>query len=997
MKKSHFHPVDVSINFSLEEEKLLKDWYEKGTVDKYLHRNDASKKRFSFFDGPITANNPMGVHHAWGRSFKDLWQRYHNMKGYRQRFQNGFDCQGLWVEVEVEKELGLKTKKDIENLVPGDKKASIAQFVELCKNRVRKFSAIQTEQSKRLGYIVDWSHSYYTMSDENNYMIWHFLKVCHEKGWLYKGRESVPWCPRCQTAISQHEMLTEDYKEVVHKSIYMEFRIVGREKEYLLVWTTTPWTIPANIAVAVDKNLDYCLVRGNSGNLFWIVKERIEAVFGKEYESIVKTVKGKELVGLRYSAPFDDLPAIEYTAKDHPKMFHTVVATDPLLMPVSVSEGTGLVHTAVSAGSEDFKLGKKYGLPMIPVISDTAEYVEGLGFLTGLNAKKHPEIILDYMQKRNDEGKDCVFKIENYKHRYPACWRCKTELVWKVADEWYIAMDVPEGKGKSLSAGKAGEKGKGMTLRDQMMETARQITWKPEFGLKRELEWLGNMHDWLISKKNRYWGLALPIYECAACKHVTVIGSKEELEKRAIGGWKEFHGHSPHKPFIDEVSIRCEKCGSEVSRIDDVGNVWLDAGIIGFSTLIDPGTGKLSYTTDKKYWKQWYPADFITESFPGQFKNWFYSMIAMSTVLEKKTCFRTVLGYASMLGEDGRPMHKSWGNAIEFNDGADKIGADVMRWMFARHNPEQNLLFGYRLADETRRKFHLLLWNVYNFFVTYANLDRYSPVRHAPSDNILDRWILARLDETIHISTISLDEYDAFHAAEAMENYVSDLSQWYVRRSRSRVGPAASLREDATSCHQTLHTALSVFCRLLAPINPFIADMMYVNLTGEESVHLASWPVLSKKWRRDQNVLDQMEHVRSVCEKGHALRKELKMKVRQPLAALTVRNCPVSSHYYHLIQEELNVKSVRVEDGSGESSVQFDTQLTRELKMEGEIRELIRSMQILRKEKKTPLDAVVQFSVPHTYASYDPSLIDMVKSETVSDIVWGESLEILTG
>jgi len=265
-----------------------------------------------------------------------------------------------------------------------------------------------------------------------------------------------------------------------------------------------------------------------------------------------------------------------------------------------------------------------------------------------------------------------------------------------VADEWYIAMDKKEGKN-------------GKTLREQMMDTARQIEWLPAFGLERELDWLANMHDWLISKPNRYWGLALPVYECKKCGWFTVIGSKEELKKKAVSGWKKFEGHSPHKPFIDEVKITCEKCGETVSRLNDVGNVWLDAGIVGFSTLIDPATGKLSYTSDKTYWSQWYPADFITESFPGQFKNWFYSMIAMSTVLEKKTCFKSVLGYGLMLGEDGRPMHKSWGNAIEFNEGADKIGVDVMRWMFAKHNPEQNLLFGYRLADETRRKFHLLL------------------------------------------------------------------------------------------------------------------------------------------------------------------------------------------------------------------------------------------------------------------------------------------------
>jgi isoleucyl-tRNA synthetase len=302
---------NAGYNFIEMEKKWLKHWADTGVYQKYLTKNNSSEKRFSFQDGPITANNPMGVHHAWGRTYKDLWQKFHNLKGYRQRFQNGFDCQGLWVEVEVEKELKLHTKKDIENLVPGDKKGSIAKFVQLCKDRVIKFSGIQTEQSKRLAYFMDWEHSYFTMSDENNYMIWHFLKVCYENGWIYKGNESVPWCPRCETAISQHEMLTEDYKELVHEAIFFELPIVGTKNEYLLVWTTTPWTLPANIAVAVDEKIDYSLVEGTTGDFFWIAHPLVETVFKKDYKKIVKTVKGKELVGKKYRGPFDSLEALK--------------------------------------------------------------------------------------------------------------------------------------------------------------------------------------------------------------------------------------------------------------------------------------------------------------------------------------------------------------------------------------------------------------------------------------------------------------------------------------------------------------------------------------------------------------------------------------------------------------------------------------------------------------------------------------------------------------
>jgi len=982
--KHTFKPVTVTIHFPDIEKRLLREWYEQGLVDKYLHRNDQAKRRFSFLDGPITANNPMGVHHAWGRTYKDLWQRYFALKGYRERFQNGFDCQGLWVEVEVEKELDIKNKRDIENLVPGDKKASVAKFVELCKERVRKYSAIQTEQSKRLGYIVDWDNSYYTMSDENNYMIWHFLKTCHEKGWIYKGRDSVPWCPRCETAISQHEMLTEDYKETTHKAIYVELPITGRPKEYLLVWTTTPWTIPANIAVAVDEKLDYSLVEGSTGNRYWVVKERIEAIFTGT-QKVVQTVKGKELVGLRYSGPFDDLPAVKQVAA-HPK-FHTVIATDPFILPVSTTEGTGLVHTAVSAGSEDFKLGKKYGLPMIPVIDDTATYIDNLGFLSGKNAKKHPEIVLDYI-----EQKDLSFLIENYTHRYPACWRCKTELVWKVADEWYIAMDRPS---RNPLDGKH-------TLREMMKDTAKQITWKPAFGLERELDWLTNMHDWLISKPNRYWGLALPIYECTKCGWFTVVGSKEELQEHAIEGWEKFEGHSPHKPYIDEVKIKCEKCGTIVSRLSDVGNVWLDAGIVGFSTLIDPKTGALSYTTDKKYWKQWYPADFITESFPGQFKNWFYSMIAMSTVLEKKTCFKTVLGYASMLGEDGRPMHKSWGNAIEFNEGADKIGVDVMRWMFARQNPEQNLLFGYKKADETRRKFHLLLWNVYNFFVTYALSDSWVPTENSPqSKHVLDRWVLSRLNKLIAVVVKSLDLFDASTAAIEIEAFVTDLSQWYVRRSRDRVGPSAVDDKDKKDCYNTLYHVLVTLTKLLAPFVPYISDEMYQNLTGKESVHLSDWPESDKKFI-DEALENEMNDGRTVASVLLAVRKQAGVKVRIPFKKLTYRGPrKLSGEVLPIVLSEANVYALYY-DGVTEKDKEYYTVVgvsgaeNQDLQA-GKVRELIREIQMLRKEKGCRIDEYITLVLSKEHKALEPYW-DTIKKETLArDITWGDHTDIVTG
>jgi isoleucyl-tRNA synthetase len=930
-----FKPVDNSINFPEMEKKWLKHWYEKGIDKKYRDKNKKSKKYFSFLDGPITANNPMGVHHAWGRTYKDLWMRFFNLFGYNQRFQNGFDCQGLWVEVEVEKELGLKTKKDIENLVPGDKKASIAKFVQLCKDRVKKFSGIQTEQSKRLGYFADWDHSYFTMSDENNYMIWYFLKTCFEHGWIYKGHESVPWCPRCETAISQHEMLTEDYKELVHESIYLRLPIDGRKDEYLLVWTTTPWTIPANIAVAVDESFDYVLIEASEKRKYWVVKELAKQIFGNDFVRIIKTVKGKELIGLKYKGPFDDLPAVSKVASEN-KKFHTVIPTDEKILPISVTEGTGMVHTAVSAGVEDFKLGKKLGLPMIPVIADNADYIEGLGFLSGKNAKKNPRVVLDYLEENN-----WAYKIHNYKHRYPACWRCKTELVWKVADEWYIAMDKPSVKTKQ-------------TLRKMMIGVAKKIIWMPEFGLDRELDWLKNMHDWLISKKNRYWGLALPIYECKKCGTFDVIGSKEELKKKAVKGWSQFVGKSPHKPFIDDIKIKCKKCGEAINRIDDVGNPWLDAGIVSYSTITENNQGEPLYLKNKSEWKHWFPADFITEGFAGQFKNWFYALIAESTVLENTNPFKRVLGYGTVLGEDGRAMHKSWGNAIEFNEGADKIGVDVMRWMFTRSNPSENVLFGYKKADEVRRQFYLILWNVYKFFIEYANLDKFDVSRstfHASQlGNVLDRWILSRLVWLVQYVEKSMKDYDAKNASLEIEKFVSDLSTWFIRRSRDRVWINSENELDKTQFYQALYYILQSLSIILSPFIPFISEEIYISLTNNESVHLANWPKIDTSLY-DEKLEKEMEEVRKQVEAAHAVRKSMNIKVRIPLAELKVdltENVKISDEVYEIALKEINAKNLLNKTRRYPS---VEVRVTKEeLEREGALRDLLRTAQAKRKE-----------------------------------------------
>jgi isoleucyl-tRNA synthetase len=616
---------------------------------------------------------------------------------------------------------------------------------------------------------------------------------------------------------------------------------------------------------------------------------------------------------------------------------------------VTADEGSGIVHLSPGSGPEDYQVAKREGLPMAPVIDEAGNYLAGYGFLAGQNAKDNPDLIFDYL-KVLEQGR-YFYKLEPYAHRYPVCWRCKTELVWRLVKEWYIKMDF---------------------LRRPMRQVTEKINWLPTWGKNQELDWLRNMHDWLISKK-RYWGLALPIWECS-CGFFEVIGSCEELKKKAVSGWTKFVGHSPHRPWLDEVKIRCPKCGQEISRIKDVGNPWLDAGIVAYSTLTEPKTGKVSYLTDKKYWREWFPADFITECFPGQFKNWFYSLLAMSTVLEKTLPCKTILGHALVRDEKGEEMHKSKGNAIWFDEAAEKMGVDVMRWLYVTQNPELNLNFGYRIADETRRRFHLILWNIYNFFISRANADGWQkvgePVR---SNHVFDQWVMSLLNKLVKQGTVALDRYDAFTASHALENFVIDLSTWYVRRSRER--------GDKNNFYWTLWEVLATLAQLLAPFIPFLAEEIYYNLTDGESVHLASWPKVSKI---DEKLLSEMAMVRKICELGNAERKQAGIRVRQPLNQLRIANCElrINSGLIDLIKEELNVKKVVFIKKEGGLAVELDTEITRQLREEGKTRDLIRKIQELRKKAK--LDLTRQIVVKGPWFPTRPELVNYLKRKVLA-------------
>ncbi len=868
-----FKPVSNQPDFLQIEHRTLKFWDQNKTFEK-LRQKNKGKKRFSFLDGPITANNPMGVHHAWGRTYKDIFQRYKAMLGHETRYQNGFDCQGLWVEVEVEKELGFKSKRDIE-------KYGIDRFVEKCKERARKFSQIQTQQSIRLGYWMDWDNSYYTMSDENNYTIWHFLQRCHQKGWIYKGHDVMPWCPRCGTAISEHEIATEGYQELTHTGIFLKFPLTERTNEYLLVWTTTPWTLTSNVAAAVHPEFTYIKVKQGE-EYYCLAKERLEVLKGK-YE-IVEEIPGQRLVGLAYQGPFDELEA-------QLGVEHRVIPWKE----VSSHEGTGIVHIAPGCGKEDFALSKEFNLVVVAPLDESGNFIQGFNGFSGRNVFEVTPTILEDLKNRQ-----LVYKTEQYTHRYPVCWRCNTELVFRLVDEWFISMDQ---------------------LRYQIMEVAKLITWIPAFGLERELDWLRNMHDWCISKK-RYWGLALPIFECQ-CGHFEIIGSEDELKARAVEGWEEFEGHSPHRPWIDAVKIKCEKCGKPVSRIPDVGNPWLDAGIVPFSTL--------DYRHNRQYWEKWFPADFITEGFPGQFRNWFYSVLAMSTVLEDREPFRSVLGHANVLDENGEEMHKSKGNAIWFDEAAERMGADVMRWIFASHNPTNNLNFGYSLADEVRRKF-LRLWNSYSFFVTYANLDKVNPLKEdipMAKRSLLDRWITAELQFLIQKTLKFMDGYDVTSTVRAVDEFIERLSNWYIRRSRRRFWKSEN-DFDKISAYLTFYDVLVTLGKLMAPVLPFLCEELYQNLvrnidpSAPESVHLCDFPAFDLELT-DGQLLEDMDWVIRAANLGRATRNQAAVKIRQPLASLSIvapdNGQGAISSLESLLTDEINVKHIRFAQDTAEFTI----------------------------------------------------------------------------
>ncbi|MBF0154559.1 MAG: isoleucine--tRNA ligase [Magnetococcales bacterium] len=960
-----YKTVDKSLDFVAIEKKFLTFWKENHIFSK-LKKKNADGKIWSFQDGPITANNPMGVHHAWGRSLKDIFQRYHAMLGDHLRYQNGFDCQGLWVEVEIEKEHAFKSKKDI--LAFG-----MDRFVRACKERVLTYAAKQTEQSIRLGYWMDWDDpdqlrhlqralheeqkettytsasgkrvkgapeqiianlgspeyggSYFTFSNENNYTIWSFLKKCHTEGDIYRGTDVMTWCPRCGTGLSQMEV-AEGRRITEHTSVYVRFPIEGREKEAFLVWTTTPWTLTSNVAVAINPEMTYLRIR-HGGWIYYVGKENFAHKRRQELEAegqkrsanlpslaqilkglggeaeVLAELPGTELLGLAYTGPCDDLAAMQTPGGvtpfgPTPGVTVSAAACHRAIpwKEISGTEGTGIVHIAPGCGTEDYQLGKEHGLAVVAPLDDNGIFLEPFGPYAGQSVLTVGAAVIQDLKERG-----VLIAKEQYPHVYPHCWRCKTELVFRLIDGWYIDM----------------------RWRDRIRKVVPGIRWIPADGEARELDWLHNMGDWLISKK-RFWGLALPIWECHACHWFTVIGGEEELKEKAVVGWEAFVGHSPHRPHIDQIKITCEKCGQLASRVDDVGNPWLDAGIVPFSTV--------RYNSDRPYWENHFPADMVIECFPGQFRNWFYSLLAMSVKLEGRAPFKTLLGHALVRDEQGKEMHKSAGNAIFFDDAADILGADVMRYLYAGQNPTSNLNFprldhkegkGVHPDTEVRRQL-LTFWNCYSFFVSYAQVDRWHPSSDDPPPAERpqpDRWILSRLQRLIQQAHEAYRDVAVHRFMEQFEHFVDELSNWYLRRSRRRFW-GDGLSADKRAAYATLHTALVTCIDLLAPILPFLTEEIYQNLVrsvepaAPESIHLRPYPQVDAALQ-DALLEQQMESVLKIKNVVLALRNACKTKTKQPLGAIRVlpsdpqeRAVLAEPSLVSQILDECNIKTLKI-------------------------------------------------------------------------------------
>ena len=911
-------------NFLQNEEEVLEFWKDNNIFSQSL-KKDAPEGDFVFYEGPPTANGMPGIHHVIARAFKDCIPRYKTMQGYSVQRKAGWDTHGLPVELKVEKDLGLSGKKDIENY-------GIEKFNHKCRESVWQYTDEWKRLTNRIAYWLDLDNPYITYESDYIETLWWIIKQAYDKDLLYRGHKIVPHCPRCGTALSSHEV-AQGYKLVKDRSIYTKFKLISENEfvkkgDYILAWTTTAWTLPGNVSLAVGKDIDYVKIKKGEDNLI-LAKELVEKVIEADYE-IISEFKGKDLEDLNYE-PLFDLANLFKEKKSHYISLADFVSTE---------DGTGVVHTAVMYGEDDYNLGFKLDLPKVHTVDEAGKFIDELEKyeLAGrfVKSEKTENIILKHLEESHN-----LYKEELYEHDYPFCWRCDTPLLYYAKNSWFIKMN---------------------SLKDKLIANNAQVNWTPEHIKEGRFgEWLRNVKDWAISRE-RYWGTPLPIWTCSECGKNKCVGSKAELETDI----KDLH-----RPFIDEVKFSCV-CGGEMTRDLSVLDCWFDSGSMPLAQYHYPFENQ-ELIDDRKQ----FPADYICEAI-DQTRGWFYTLQAVSAFLDREAPYKNVICLGHINDKHGKKMSKSKGNVIDPWEVIEKFGVDAVRQhMYTINQPGEGKKYDLDDVRDVFRQNIMLINNIYRFYSTFTDLKEESEKTRPEVENILDKWILTRLDDGVLKISSNLDNYRIYEAAREIPLLIDDLSTWYLRRSRDRFkGEDEKDRNQAIST--TAYTLLTI-SKLMAPFMPFISEQIYQKTTNynfsnnEKSVHLSTWPKADKV---DESILDKMADIRKLAELGLSARDEVQIKIRQKLATAFVSG-PIEKldeAYLPLLADELNVLEVKLKDKQNEWSVSLDTKLTPELKLAGLERDIIRLVNALRKDKALSLEEKTTI-----YFSADESLLDSME------------------
>ena len=879
-----FDKVDQRVSFPALEVELMKQWKAEGTFEKSLELREG-KPRFVFYEGPPTANGKPASHHILARAFKDLFGRYKTMKGFYVERKAGWDTHGLPVEIEVEKKLKISGKFAIENEI------GVERFNELCRQSVYEYVEDWVAFSERMAFWQDYENAYWTLNSDYIQSVWWALSEMWKQNLVYKGFRVAPYCSRCATPLSSHE-LAQGYRDnVPDPSVYVRFRLKQDPTTSILAWTTTPWTLPGNVALAVDRDIDYIKVK--EGDEYLILAEARLTVL-KEPPQVVERMKGRDLVGLEYE------PLYPYSVPEQGRAQYVVDADF-----VSINEGTGVVHTSALYGVDDLRLCQEKGIPFKHTVGLDGKFLPYVDKFAGLHVKEADPLIIDDLKARG-----LLYRAETIVHTYPECWRCHTPLIYYALDAWYIR--TTERKADLIANNNA-------------------TNWVPaHIKTGRMGDWLENNVDWQFSR-SRYWGTPVPIWVCDGCDEQRIISTAAEI------GLKDTD--DLHRPYIDAVTLPCEKCGGVMHRVPEVMDTWFDSGSMPFAQRAYPREGR-------EIFEQTFPADFISEAV-DQTRGWFYTLLAISTLLFKQNSYRNVICLGHVVDPTGKKSSKSRGNVLDPNYLFDAFGSDAVRWyFFTSTQVGENYRTGDAVLKETVQRFFIPLWNCYSFFVTYARLDNFDPAQSQvpiAERHVLDRWLLSKLSGLTGAVTGGLDTYDAVEPARRIQRFVDDLSNWYIRRSRRRFWKSQSDRVKMAA-YQTLHEALTTVTRLMAPFAPFVADAMYRNLGDGGSVHLADFPEPAPV--QDPQVETDMARARLAVEAGLAARDAARLKVRQPLAGIELPGDPLPEEIAAIVREELNVKTLTF----GAPEVKLETVITEELKLEGLAREVVRVINDRRKK-----------------------------------------------